>query len=189
MADLSDAASVTSVYELGAVNRVTTPAKFFRGTLLDSDGKCYGVVKDQFDQEWPLQQITERIPQFFTITEQNYDGRIKVRFNSYPLEATRIDFDWIPYPIDLKDNTSSKPLIPRQWSDVLIHGPAAKIWKRKNDDDNFGTHMGITRARLTAMNNSVNKDQARTNPNYGRVSPRPELGPRLDLRSRLSRGV
>lgn len=182
MANPATAATHVSTYQLSATARVMEPIKVYKNVLSDNYGYIPGVSDADFLLKHPLTAIVEGVPTAFSVFSRDYDGRQTVRFNRFPNDALRIEIDHVPYPKDLKDNSSSKPLIPREWSDILVFGAAADVLFDKEDfekSDKFITRAGL---RLEAMQQQNRKDLARTNPNYGAVHARPE---QLNSRRRI----
>lgn len=166
----TDAASVTSTYILGGIARLIEPFRIHRGPLQE----IFGCDKESFLHDYPPSEIREGVPDRFTVYEENADGSLKVRFNRYPSAKTRIEIDKVDIPRDLKDSSSSIPLIPRKHIDVLEDAATFYIMLLKNDD-RANVYAQLAQGKLQAMINQHRGSLLRTGRQFGRIVPRKEL--------------
>jgi len=101
---------------------------------------------------------------------------VTVRFDKYPKDKTRIEVEYIPVPRDIKDNSSSIPLIPRKYSEVLEYGTAYYLLIDKEDGkaQQFGA---LAKAKLQAMRRHNRAELERTSADFGEITPRADLMP------------
>lgn len=169
-ANTTDAASVTSTYILGGIARLVEPFKVQRGSLKE----IYGIDRETFSRNYPFQDVREGVPDRFTVIEEGGDGSLRVRFNAYPLEKTRIEIDKVDVPRDLKDSSASIPLIPRKHIDVLEDAATFYIMLLKNDD-RATTYAQLAQGKLMSMISQHRGSLQRSGKNFGRIVPRKDL--------------
>lgn len=165
----SSAAAQTSVYTLGGIARLIEPMKIHKGR--GRTGSVYGIDSESFQRDYPFSKITEDFPDRFAVIRESSDGTYSVRFNSYPLEKTRIEVEYVPIPRDLKDNSSSIPLIPRKHVDVLEDAATFYLMLSKNDDK-MAMYAQLLQGKLTAMVSQHRGSLQRSGENFGQVIPR-----------------
>lgn len=85
-------------YELTGVSRLAEPLKTHKLTV-DEDpfGEITFVDKAEFDRMFPMLSLQSGIPSKFTIVRQVEDT-LTIRFNRYPSESTRIEYEYLPKP-------------------------------------------------------------------------------------------
>jgi len=173
--------SIKLVYDLGPnIMRLVEPFRTYINDQLnislahqrDEDGKIFGVALNVFRQEWPLKRVRQGVPnRFAKVTET--DDKLEVQFNRFPSKEIKIDLDVIEFPLALIDSTSSIPIIPRDFRQVLEYGAATLILADKHDDRRDEAFK-LTQGALKAMVEDENREQRNFNPNYGRLITRPE---------------
>lgn len=168
----SSAASQTSTYSLGGISRLIEPFKVHKGVT--RDGGIYGVDAEAFQRNYPFPLIDEGIPDRFTVLKENSNGTYTVRFNRYPEEKTRIEVEYVAIPRDLKDNSSSIPLVPRKYVDVLEDAATFYIMLNKSDD-RAQTYSMLMQGKLKAMIAQHRGTLLRSGKNFGQIIPRPDL--------------
>lgn len=143
--------SATPPTELGGIQRLASPLEVYRNQTFDNDNeyKCYGVDIREMRRQYPLALIELGIPTRFAITTQ-VDGTINIRFNKYTDIQTRMDFDYLPVPQDVTATPDASPVIPREFRDVLVYGPAYWLALDKNDD-RAQQYLLMTQSILKAM--------------------------------------
>lgn len=161
----------TSERALGAICKFTEPFKIF------SNDNCvkevFGIDKHRFTSDFPIINVTQGIPTRFTVIEERDDGYVKVRFNAYPESATRIEVSYVPVPLNLYDTTTSHPLIPRKYSQVLEYGGAAYLCSEKNDS-RAQNYFAMATQSLEAMVRSHRKTEQRVGEYFAQIIARPE---------------
>jgi hypothetical protein len=163
-------AAQTSVYALGGIARLVEPFRVQRGERM----KITGLDKESFERDYPPNETIEGVPTKFSVIYEGDSGDLKVRFNKYPEEKTRIEIDHVPVPRDLKDSASSIPLVPRKFVDVLEDASTFYIMLLKHDDraDAYGS---LVKGKLMAMVNQQRGQLLRSGENFGQVIPRRDL--------------
>lgn len=137
--------------EPGGIQRFASPAEVYRQQSFDNDNeyKVYGIDIREFRRIYPLSVLELGIPTRFCITSiQN--GVVNIRFNKYTDIQTRIDFDYIPVPLDLTSSPDSIPIVPREFRDVLVYGPCYWLLTDKADD-RAPSYLTMTQGILKAM--------------------------------------
>lgn len=157
----------TSTYIRGGIARLIEPFRVHKGR----GSSIKGIDPESFSRDYPFSLVEEGIPTRFTTLTENSDGTYVVRFNAYPLEKTRIEVEHVPIPRDLKDNSSSIPLIPRKHSDVLEDAATFYIMLAKSDD-RAQTYAQLLQGKIKAMVSQHRGAQVRTGENFGRIISR-----------------
>lgn len=177
--DLASALTYTSGTELGAVSRLIEPARLYKDRY--QEGQVFGMDPLTFSEDYPLPLVREGYPTRFTKIREDARGRITVRFNNYPREKTKVDFDYIPVPLDLKDNTASVPLIPRKFARLLEFGAAYYIMLDK-EDSKGNTFLQLANQLLLAMKKQNQNELQRVGTDFGETVPRSDLDPKYSRR-------
>lgn len=91
-------------YELpDNILRLVGPMRVYRGQDWDGDveGSIYGIDVVSFNKRYPMNLLDEGIPTFFTEIQESNSGKKRIRINRYTDVVTRVEFDYIPFPVDL----------------------------------------------------------------------------------------
>jgi len=173
--DYTGAASYEGVYRLNGVSRMIEP---FRIYGLVGDLSRYGSI-DSIDpitmqKRFPLTRAEEGTPQRFAKIAEDSEGNISVRFDKYPKNKTRIEIEYIPVPRDLQDNTVSRPIFPRKYTEILEYGAAFYILIDKEDSKSTGFAQ-LSKSKLSAMRHQNRSELERTSQDFGQITPRPDL--------------
>lgn len=179
--DYTGAASYISTYQVGNVSRLIEPFKSFQRC---ADPFIYGSDPQDMENKFPLADIREQVPTHFTKIFEDSNGNITVRFNTYAMNAMKIEIDWIPVPHDLQNNAASIPRIPRKDIDVLIHAACMFILYDKNSPK-FQVMLDITRSALEAMEKKNRSEMFRVGQYFGQIVPRQDY---VNRRSHLRYG-
>lgn len=163
------AASQVSTYALGEILKLTEDAHLYGGM---NEGKVSLLDPVKFSKDYPLWNTFGQLPQKFCIVGDK-GNTLTVRLNTYPTELTRLEFPYTPVPRDLKDNTASVPLVPRQYMRVLEFGAAFYLALDKVDDRAQG-YSTIAQATLRSMIANNRRQQERAGQNFGQIIARPE---------------
>jgi len=172
-ANTTNAASVVSTYVLGGLARIIEPFKINKG----SGSRISGLDPEAFMRDYPLNSISEDIPNRFALLHEDEDGIITVRFNAYPRERTRVEVENTPVVRDLKDSASSIPLLPRKHVDVLVHAATFYLMYRKSDD-RMQIAANLLQGKLKAMIAQHRGQLVRAGDNFGQIISRREQIPR-----------
>lgn len=181
--DQADAASHESSYILGGVSRLIEPAKIYKGAA--KEGNIYGTDAARFHRDYPLVKVEEGYPTRFAKIIEDAEGAITVRFNKYPEEVTRIEFDFIPVPIDIKDNAVSVPKVPRKFIDILEYGASAFLLLEK-EDSKWETFHQLAGSKLEAAIGAHRHEIQKTGEHFAQTVARQDL---LDEPRRLIYGT
>jgi hypothetical protein len=179
--DTSSAASQVATYLLGGVARLVEPFRVFR--TWDSTIDCVDGTK--MAQEYPLTDTRMGLPTKFVRLHEDQDGRIWVRFNKYAQYLTKIEIEYVPVPRDLQDNAASRPLLPREYADVLEYGAASFVLLDKMDGK-AASYEGLAAKQLEAMQRNNRSELYKAGRNFGEVVAREDL--RYNRRQRLRYG-
>lgn len=166
----TNAASVVSTYALGGIARLIEPFKCHSRHIAGTDA-------ESFMRDYPLASIAEGDPDRFTVIQEDSDGFVKVRFNRFVSEKTRIEIDHVPVPRDLKDSSASIPLVPRKHSDVLEDAGTFYLMLCKSDD-RAQVYANLMQGKLKAMIAQHRGSLARSGEHFGQLIARRDLIPR-----------
>lgn len=179
----SGALKYTSAYSLDAIVRLSQPARIFYGyqfTYGDgSDGRVGMLDPVAFDRMYPMMDMRMGTPDSFCLLREDRTGKIKVRFNKF-LDTThnmRVEFDHIPWPKDLFNNSASIPILPRKFIRILEFGAAFYLLTDK-EDSRAPAYQQIAQAALTAMMRENRRELQRAGRDFGNVLARLDLTPR-----------
>lgn len=165
----TNAASVVSTYELGGIARLIEPFKVHKG----SGDDIGGIDAESFSREYPLSSIREGIPSRFCVMRESSDGVFSVRFDAFPREKTRIEIEYVPVPRDLKDSSSSIPLVPRKHVDVLVDAAVFYIMLDKSDD-RADKYAMLLYGKLKSMIAQHRGSMVRSGKHFGQIISRKE---------------
>lgn len=168
----SSSATQTSIYVLGGIARLIEPFRVHKGS---GDG-IFGTDAESFHRNYPLSSTEEGTPDRFCVLSEASDGTFTVRFNRYVSEKTRIEVEHVPVPRDLKDNSSSIPLVPRKHIAVLEDAATFYIMLDKSDD-RAQTYANLLQGKLKAMVSQHRGTQVRSGENFGKIISRRDLIP------------
>lgn len=178
--DYTGAQSYVSTYVPNSVSRLIEPFKIFGSNT--EEPFIYSSDPVRMQEDFPVSQTEQRIPDRFCFIEENNDGVVKVRFNSYPRARMRVEVDWIPVPVDLQDNTASVVLLPRSEVSTLIHAAAAYIAFDK-EDSKFDAFIKLANSGIEAMKERLRDRLFNTGEIFGQVVPRADYSsPRRRLK-------
>lgn len=174
--DLSSAGSHESIYTTNGIVRFIEPMTVYKNNSINftdggGNGNIYGIDELNLKLEYPLTQLREGVPTRFAIVGEGASGTRIVRFNRFPKEVIRVEIEYIPMPRDLKDNTASIPLIPRNWAQILEFGAASYILIDK-EDTKSPSYAGLAKTKLQAMIKQNRKELRRTGENFGETIAR-----------------
>ena len=177
--DKSAALTYTSDQPLHAIERLPEPLSVHRSND-EPKNKIFEIDPKLMSLEHQLHLIREEIPTRFATVRKKPDGTLVIRFNAYPAEITRVEIPWIPEPLDLKDNSTSEPLLPVNFRSILAYG-AAHFIAEDRADDKATSFLAKAVAELQAMIQQVRKQHSGNNPNYGRLIPRRDSQRRISV--------
>lgn len=180
--DYTGVLSYESTYILNAISRLIEPFRSFNLNYDTQGITCIDPIN--MDNEYPLGQTSERIPDQFCKVAETNDGTITVRFNAYPQSKTKLLIDWVAQPHDMQDNDASFPVIPRKEIDVLIHAAASMVLFDK-EDSKWEMMLKLAGAQLEAMEKKNRSELFRTGKDFGQIIPRADYN---DQRRRLRYG-
>lgn len=170
--------AVPLTYDLGeGILRLVEPLRIFQNRLLDygesvkDQGQIYGINALEFWKAWPMRFVKNQIPTKFT-TISNSESDWIIRFNNYASKPFKVDWSWIPIPDELVDSSSSVPIVPFAFRDILVTGPAFYILMDKSQSDKAQKYFSLTQAKITAMHLSEEKMSKLLGVRFGQMTPR-----------------
>ncbi len=164
----TNAASIVSTYALGGIARLIEPMRVLSGEHI------FGTDAESFSRDFPLSQICEGTPDRFAVIREDTDGRMIVRMNGFPKDETRVEVERVEVPRDLKDNSTSVPLIPRKHVDILEDAAVFYIMLDKNDD-RASMYAQLLQGKLNAMISQHRGSLLRSGEHFGQFIPRRDL--------------
>lgn len=169
--DETSAASLTqeSVYVFGGIARLVEPFRIYKG----SNANVTSVDSESFHRDYALNRTQEGLPDRFSVISETHDGMITVRFNKYVSQKTRVEIERVEVPRDLKDNSSSIPLVPRKHIDVLEDAATFYLMLDKSDD-RMQMYAGLLKGKLQAMIAQNRAALRKTGKFFGRTVARRE---------------
>jgi hypothetical protein len=179
--DYTGAQSYTSTYTPNQIARLIEP---FRVFTQDHQPFIYSADPIRMQEDYPLSAIVAAQPERFCRMTEDASGALSVRFSHYPSVKMKVQLDWIPQPLDLKDNTASFVLLPRSDMRTFIYAVAAYILQMK-EDSKFELYLNMARTGLQAMQKKNRALLFRTGDSFGQIVPRQDL---LHWRRRLKYG-
>lgn len=159
-----------SNYVLGGIARLIEPFRIYKG----AGNVITGSDSESFHRDFPLNRLREGMPNRFCVIEEGSDGLLTVRMNKYPSVKTRIEIEFVPVPRDLKDNSSSIPMVPRKHIDVLEDAATFYLMLNKSDDRSQ-VYANLLQGKLKAMISQHRGGLVRTGKNFGQIIPRREM--------------
>lgn len=164
--------------DLGAgILRLIEPFRIYKNRILEygetykDTGQIYGISQLEMQKYWPLRFLKNQIPaKFCTVTRS--ESSWVVQFNSYATDPFKIDWSWIPIPDELVDSTTSIPIIPFEFRDLLVTGAAHYLLLDKSQGDKAQRYFGLTQAKLQAMHLSEEKMAKLVAVQFGQMTPR-----------------
>lgn len=178
--DQATAATHISTYVFCGIARLIEPVTQHKGQTysnLSQNRHIFGLDKNRFKRDYPLNQIREGYPDRMAKIIEQPDGRIIARFNKYPTETTRIELDYIPVPRDLQDNAVSIPVVPRKYLDVLEFGTASDLLFEK-EDTKWEGFFSKAKLKLSAMVNNSRDELQKSGEHFGEIIARDDLLPK-----------
>lgn len=161
-------------YDLDAASilRLFAPFKCYRSQTSDADyeGKVVGLDIRSFEKKYPLFKITSGTPTEFAFLYET-DGLVTVRFNKYVSVNTKIEYDYIPVPTDLTNDSSSIPIIPDGHRELLSMATAYSILLDK-EDSKASHYLSATQSAMKALAAAFHREAMQVSRNRGRLIAR-----------------
>lgn len=155
--------------------RLTAPMRIFQVTVQQRDCEIKGSDISAMRREFPISFLQTRYPDRFAIVGQNtVTNEFTVQINTNPPDTARVEYDYVPFPANLTDSTSSIPIVPNQHRMVMAYAVAYYICNDKNDNRAQG-FFAQTQQGLISMVKAAKKQRADTNWDRARVTPRQDL--------------
>lgn len=158
------------IYALGGISRLIEPFRINKGNNII----VTGIDPETFSRNYPIATMREGYPDRFAVLSETSDGIFTVRFNHYPEFRTRLEIEKVDVPHDLKDSSSSIPLVPRKHINVLEDAATFYLLLLKNDD-RMQVYANLVQSKLSQMIGSHRGQMLRTSEFFGRIIPRREL--------------
>lgn len=179
----SGALTYTSAYALSGIVRIAKPITSYKSSIsynsaAKDSNKIFMLDDNSFLRDYPLNRLSTAMPDKFCIVEQNKDGLWVIRFNASVLEDTRVELNYIPVARLLQDNTVSFPLIPGNFSDILIYG-AAHFLQADKSDAKATDSLQKAQAQLKALIAFNRQGSQIAGDKFGKLVARPDGSRRL----------
>lgn len=166
------------VNDLGpGVLRVLEAFRIYKDRVLDygekaeDQGHVYGISTQDFWRSWPLRYLVNDIPGKFT-TISTSESSWLVRFNKYVTNPLKVDYDIIPIPTELTDQSNNIPLVPYAYRTILSHGAAYFLNVVKTQQTKAENYFKVTAAEIKAMHLAEEKYNKLVAIRYGQLTPR-----------------
>jgi len=175
--DQQSALTYTSGYSLSGVLRLTKPITMYREAPNYAQssrdvGKIFMIDDNTFLREYPLNRLTQDVPDKFCPVEVGPTGLWKIRINASVLDnPIRAEVNYIPVVRNLVDNDASYALIPGSYAQYLVFGAAHFVLLDKADNKST-MYLELAKAKLQALMNDNRKGTALAGNNFGRLIPR-----------------
>lgn len=158
-----------------AVCRLCAPMVVYRDNLTMSGnperGQIYEIDANSMIRKYPRMLLQEQVPDKYAVIGQSNVDILTVRFNGYPLEDCRAEIPYIAVAADLTDDSSSIPLIPLGFREVLLHGASYYIMLDKSDN-RADVEMQLAKAKIQALIQHNRKSLSLAGNSFGRVVAR-----------------
>lgn len=167
--DYTGAATYESTYALGGISRLIEPIRVYGpenrfSELLGLDPLVFSTLH--------LARFSEQAtPTAFTKIAEDSDGKITLRFNSYPEFTSRCEVEYVPVPRDLQNNEASIPLLPVKYFPLLEYAAVYFLFLEK-EDTKADQYLALAKAELETMQKHYRSEERRTDRSFGHLSPR-----------------
>ena len=130
-----------------------------------------GVDLSQLERDWPLRLIESGVPSLFAPVTDT-----KIRFNRYGNsdpdgDYYRVEFDYLARPVDLTNDASSIPVVPKQWRHILCDMALTYLYTTKNDD-RLAVVGQAAKSGLVAMANENRRRLQNLSRRFGKLRAR-----------------
>jgi hypothetical protein len=123
---------------------------------------------------WPLETIAAGIPSMAAMV-----GNKTIRFNTYPSDYLRVEYDYLITPSDLTNSDNEEPAVPRKDRRILADAALGFMFRDKGDPRADGIFQQVA-IHLRAMANENRAALIRGDRSFARIYPR------MDRMSRIS---
>lgn len=174
--DQTAATSYTSEYSLNAISRFIQPFVMYRKSdnlwsSREEDGKVFAISENDLLRKHPLSELRNGIPTRFAETYRSPNGIVRVRFNKFVDNISRVEVPYIPVPRTLQNNTISRPLVPEEYCSLLVFGASYYIMLDKSDDK-AQTNFSLAAQKLKSLQKANRKGIALAGKYWGELIPR-----------------
>lgn len=173
---------------------VLSPMRCYQASRREIDG----VDLDALERDYPLADAQPGVPHCFAVKHQNTgttnDGLLTIRFSHYGGDGSdttdykRADYEYLVRPSDLTDSSSSIPLVPPEYRQILVDMAEAYLFKDK-DDNKAAAAAQAAAAGIRAMAQDRRQTLAFSSRNMGKINPRIGQLSRYDAPPRTSSGL
>lgn len=137
-------------------------------------GQIVQVDPAEFARQFPVFLLRQATPTCFAQTYKGPDMSLTVRFNAAPLIApVRVEYNYVPVPIDLIDDPNSIPVVPRDHRIALAYYAAYYLCLDKNDS-RAAEYRTLATSAIMACVRAYKHEKVTNNPDFGRQIPRPD---------------
>lgn len=162
-------------YTIGPnILRLTASMRMYQIQARQYNGEIIGSDMSPMRREYPITFLQTRYPDRFAIKGQDANNNFTIQINTNPLDYARVEYDFVPYPTPLTDDTSNAPSVPIQHRMALAYGAAHYVLNDKNDT-RADKYYKLTQDSLSAMVKAAFKQRVDTNRERGRLIPREDL--------------
>jgi hypothetical protein len=126
-----------------------------------------------YKKKWPLKYVRSGIPTACTEIRDD-DGAKRVRFNRYPTELTRVEYELIQVPNDLQDSDDSIPRLPREARNTIEYAATFKMMLDA-DDDRAEKYLQMAQTALAAARAADRRENQSGSTRRGRLIARADL--------------
>lgn len=169
-----DFKSIQVDYDLSAANilRQINPMVVYQQQTSDGDfeGRITGLDLRTFQKKWPMFKMFLGVPTEFAVLYVA-QGLVTVRMNKVASVPVRVEYEYIPLPVDLINDPSSIPLIPVSHREVLAYATAFSILTDKEDSKSQSFYT-LTQNKLKSLVSANRKEFMQISKNRGRLVAR-----------------
>lgn len=140
------------------------------GELPADMGRIYFVEYNKFWEKYPLELLLNDIPSRFTV-ESSSDTSYVLRFNKWPSNPMRVDYDYISTQPLLVDASTSVPLVPFEDRDVLEIMASYYLFLDKKQPMDADNSLKLAAQRILAMK-LASQGQQKLGKIFGELIPR-----------------
>lgn len=125
-----------------------------------------GMDLEAIRQMWPADRVVAGVPSAFAFTDEEH-----IRFNTYPLDTLRVEFDYTFEPSELTAGTTDEPPMPLEFRKTLADIAVAFLYLDKNDD-RAGVIGQLAKSGVLAMARINRARRQTTSQTFGKFYPR-----------------
>ena len=128
--------------------------------------KVAGMDLEAIRTMWPLDRIVAGVPSAFALIADR-----RIRFNTYPVDLLRVEYDYKMQPADLTNGAQEQPLIPYRFRRILADLACFYLQTDKNDS-RAALNFKLGENMLRAMQRDNRNRRMAQDQTYGQIYPR-----------------